>query len=141
MAGDPYNTNLAAEFIVLATLHRLGRDAFLTLGNKKGVDIVIVTPSRTAVSLEVKGVAGKYDWPADNVHIFDKRHQLYALVCFEGKIKEPDVMPSIWIVPSSRLQPFVRQYKGRVVISRAAVLKDGKEFQRAWQLIEDSSAE
>ena len=37
-----YNTNLAAEFHVLSMLHRLGADATLTLGNKKGVDIVVV---------------------------------------------------------------------------------------------------
>ena len=140
MAADPYNTNLAAEFFVLATLHRLGRDAFLTLGNKKGVDIVILTTSRTAISLEVKGVADKYDWPANNIHIFDKLHQLYALVCFEGKIKEPTAMPNVWIVPSTRLQPFVRRYKDRVVISRAAMLKGGKEFLSAWQMIGDSVA-
>ena len=34
-----YNTNLAAEFYVLSMLHRLGADAALTLGNKKGVDM------------------------------------------------------------------------------------------------------
>ena len=41
-----YNTNLAAEFFVLSTLHRLGADAALTLGNKKAVDIAIAQVGR-----------------------------------------------------------------------------------------------
>ncbi|MCI0428424.1 MAG: hypothetical protein L0Z46_10455 [Nitrospiraceae bacterium] len=36
-----YDTNLAAEFYVLSTLHRLGADASLTLGHKKAVDIFV----------------------------------------------------------------------------------------------------
>ena len=36
-----YDTNLAAEFYVLSCLHRLGISANLTLGNRKGVDIVV----------------------------------------------------------------------------------------------------
>ena len=33
MAQNGYNTNLAAEFHVLSTLHRMGMEAMLTLGN------------------------------------------------------------------------------------------------------------
>ena len=57
-----YNTNLAAEFYVLSCLHRLGITANLTLGNKKGVDIVVVREAGDAVTVEVKGLAGKYEW-------------------------------------------------------------------------------
>src|SRR3990172_7500083 len=62
-----YNTNLASEYYVLACLHRLGATANLTLGNKKGVDIVVVRDAGDAVTVEVKGVADKYEWPADNL--------------------------------------------------------------------------
>jgi hypothetical protein len=37
-----YDTNLAAECYVLSCLHRIGLTANLTLGNKKGVDVVVV---------------------------------------------------------------------------------------------------
>lgn len=63
----PYNTNLAAEFYVLSVLHRLGAHATLTLGNKKSVDIAIVTGKGRALTVDVKGVAGPHDWPADNL--------------------------------------------------------------------------
>jgi hypothetical protein len=61
-----YNTNLAAEFHILSILHRLGAEA--TLSNKKSVDIVLTRKAGDAVTIDVKGVSGKYDWPADNVH-------------------------------------------------------------------------
>ena len=54
-----YNTNLASEFYVLSVLHRLGAEANLTLGNKKAVDIVIVHAAGDAVTVDVKGLAGK----------------------------------------------------------------------------------
>ena len=66
--GEPYNTNLAAEFHILSLLHRLGADAALSLGNKKAVDITVVRAEGGAVTIDVKGVAGRYDWPADNIH-------------------------------------------------------------------------
>ncbi|GAH30245.1 unnamed protein product, partial [marine sediment metagenome] len=53
-----YNTNLASEFYVLSTLHRLGLDAFLTLGNKKSVDILVASPGGLFLTIDVKGVAG-----------------------------------------------------------------------------------
>ena len=59
-----YNTNLAAEFYVLACLHRLGVTANLTLGNKKGVDIVVVREAGDAV---LQGAAARSafaaEWP------------------------------------------------------------------------------
>jgi hypothetical protein len=59
-----YDTNLAAEFYILSCLHRRGLTANLTLGNKKGVDIVVVREAGDAVTVEVKGIAKKYDWPS-----------------------------------------------------------------------------
>ena len=51
-----YDTNLASEYYVLACLHRLGIAAALTLGNKKGVDILVAREAGDAVTVEVKGV-------------------------------------------------------------------------------------
>jgi hypothetical protein len=61
-----YNTNLAAEFYVLSMLHRLGVDAALTLGNKKAVDIIVTNEGRKIITIDVKGLEGRFDWPAVN---------------------------------------------------------------------------
>lgn len=67
MARDRYDTNLASEFYVLAALHRLGADASLSLGNKKCVDITVVHEAGDTSTIDVKGVAGKHDWPVGNI--------------------------------------------------------------------------
>jgi hypothetical protein len=73
-----YNTNLAAEFYVLSILRRLGVDAVLTLGNKKAVDIFLIRKAKRSLTIDVKGVAGKFDWPADNIRPGEgKSHFLY----------------------------------------------------------------
>ncbi len=138
MAG--YDTNLAAEFHVLACLHRLGIAAALTLGNKKGVDILVARGTGDAVTVEVKGVAGKWDWPADNIRSTRTNHFI-VLVSFEGAISNLSMpAPSVWVIPSGDLAPFCRNYKGRRNVSRAAVLKGGKLYRDAWQRIGESGA-
>lgn len=134
-----YNTNLAAEFWVLSVLYRLGVEAHLTLGNKKSVDILIVGNSKTIYTVDVKGLADPYDWPADNIKVFDNPKHFYILVSFEGKISDPLVSPSVWIIPSDKVEPFIKPYTTRVVISRARVTKDGTKFENAWQYLTNSA--
>lgn len=130
-----YNTNLASEFYVLSMLHRLGVDAALTLGNKKAVDIIIANEDKTITTVEVKGLEKAYDWPADNIHIFSEARHFYVLVSFEGKITDPLFPPSVWIIPSKKLSPFIKNYENRIVISRAKVKAGGQQFLHNWSLI------
>jgi len=136
-----YDTNLAAEFYVLSCLHRLGITANLTLGNKKGVDIVVVRSAGDAVTVEVKGVAQKYDWPANNLVAAKPDQHFVALVSFEGRIGVQAMpAPRVWIVPFREVEKFKRAYPaGRINVSRAAVLLDGAQFESAWHLIENAS--
>lgn len=131
-----YDTNLAAEYYVLSCLHRLGIAAALTLGNKKGVDIMVARTAGDAVTVEVKGVAGKYDWPASNIQSHRPKRHFIALVCFEGVISHQEMpKPRVWIVPYSNLKPFMRYYKGRTNVSRAAIKSEGARFENKWHLI------
>ena len=133
--ADPYNTNLAAEFYVLSMLHRRGAEASLTLGNKKSVDIAVVRGAGRTVTIDVKGVAKRCDWPADNVRLPEHNRHFLALVCFEGKIRESAATPSVWIVPAQKIARFLRKYRTRTVISRAAVEAEGTRFREAWHLV------
>jgi len=128
-----YNTNLASEFHVLSVLHRLGAEACLTLGNKKGVDIFLIRDTGASVIVEVKGVAGKFDWPADNILPQEGRLHFVVLVSYEGKIQDPSIAPSVWVVPGKVIGTFIKQYKGRRVVSRAKLLKEGVVFKDRWQ--------
>jgi hypothetical protein len=59
MGEVSYNTNLASEFYVMSVLYRLGMEPHLTLGNKKSVDIAVLRGPGKALTIDVKGVAGK----------------------------------------------------------------------------------
>lgn len=48
-------------------LHRLGAAASLTLGNRKSVDIFIVQPEGSMLTLDVKDLAGPYEWPTNTI--------------------------------------------------------------------------
>jgi hypothetical protein len=134
-----YDTNLAAEFHVLSCLHRLGITANLTLGNKKGVDIVVVRDAGDAATVEVKGVAKKHDWPASNLFSGHPDRHFVVLVSYEGFIDDPDMaLPRSWIFPFTEIEPFKRYYKNRTNVSRSAVLADGGRFENAWHLIAGS---
>ena len=133
-----YDTNLAAEFHVLSCLHRIGLTANLTLGNKKGVDVVVAREAGDAVTVEVKGIAKKYDWPANNL-VTDKPDQHFvALVSFEGRFVDPKMHPPrVWIIPFPAVERFKRTYPGgRINIARAALLAGGAELENAWDLIQ-----
>ena len=132
-----YNTNLASEFWVLATLYRLGVEAQLTLGNKKGVDIVIPRGAKKMITVEVKGLNKQYDWPADNIEVFNDPTHFYVFLCFDGKISNLLTNPSVWIIPSKKLEPFSRKYRTRTNVSRALIIKNGDTYKNAWELLKE----
>jgi hypothetical protein len=133
--GEPYNTNLAAEFHVLSLLHRLGAEACLSLGNKKAVGITIIRAAGDTLTADVKGVAGRHDWPADNVKVPNHDRHFIVLVSFEGRIADPAHVPAVWVVPARQLSPLLRKYRTRTVVSRAAVRATGEQFSHAWHLL------
>ena len=120
-----YNTNLAAEFYVLSMLHRLGADAALTLGNKKGVDIMVARAAGEAVTVEVKGVAKRYDWPAGNIQSPHPERHFVVLVSFEGQIADPTVAPRCWVVPLPDLEPYLHQYGTRLDVLQSSMQENG----------------
>lgn len=137
-AATGYDTNLAAEFYVLSCLHRIGLTANLTLGNKKGVDIVVARKAGDAVTIEVKGTAKKYDWVVNKLTSLNPSRHFVVLVSYEDRIGDPAMpAPRVWVIPFPDVEPFRRTYKGNMnTLSRSAVLRTGSQFENAWNLIE-----
>jgi len=139
MSDKSYNTNLASEFYVLSVLHRLGLDAVLTLGNKKSVDLAVIRDAGDSVTVDVKGLAGKTAWPVDNVKKVKTKHFL-VFVCYCGKIEEVAVPPEVWVIPSTKLAPFIYHAPGgRKVVQRSKLLQEAQEYRNAWPLIAGDS--
>lgn len=84
-----YNTNLASEFYVLSCLHCLDIDASLTLGNKKSVDIIVIKENGNLITINVKGLAAKHEWPADNIASSNPDNHFIVLVRYENQINDP----------------------------------------------------
>lgn len=135
MSDKSHNTNLASEFYVLSVLHRLGLDAVLTLGNKKSVDLAVVREAGNSVTVDVKGLSGRTGWPVDNVKEAKKEHFL-VFVCYYGKIAEVEASPEVWVIPSTKVAPFVYHAPGgRKLVQRSKLLQEAQEFRHAWSLI------
>lgn len=130
-----YDTNLASEFYILSCLHRLGMNATLTLGNKKSVDIVVVRENEDAVTIDVKAVASKYDWPADNIRHSKNLRHFIVLVCYEGKFEDTGFSPNVWIIPAKRIADFKKKYNTRSNVSRSLILKKGQDFLFKWDAL------
>lgn len=134
-----YDTNLAAEFYTLSMLHRLGFNATLTLGNKKAVDIVVVPRKRQPVTIDVKGLAGTTGWPVDNLPAGRRQH-LVVFVCFLNRIGDPQTVPEVYVVPSSRVRGLTYNAPGgRKVVQLSKLRAKGQKYRDAWRLLRRSA--
>ncbi|MEJ7585993.1 MAG: hypothetical protein WKI04_00385 [Ferruginibacter sp.] len=104
-SGDSnYNTNLASEYLMMSLLCRAGKDAYLSLGNKKGVDIIVKTDKGAICVVEVKGVNKNNDWMIGNSGILPSLpNMFYALVGFEGYISDVNAPAKFYLIPSEKL--------------------------------------
>jgi hypothetical protein len=100
-----YNTNLASEYYVLSMLYRQGFDAYITLGNKKGIDIILNLNDEKQLSIDVKGLQGTTLFPLDNVDDqADKPNHFVVFLSFLNKMSDPLVLPEIYVLPHHDLK-------------------------------------
>lgn len=144
MKKNGYDTNLASEFYVISLFHRLGLDASLTLGNKKAVDIVVVRQAGSAATIDVKAVAGKFDWPMSNVPVAPRVNHFVVLLTYDAKFGDLTYLPRAWVVPHAELLKLVKSAKApskMKYLSRSDVLTKLAHYQDAWTLIETEVGE
>lgn len=136
-----YATNLASEFYVLSALYRIGLAANLTLGNKKGIDIVVAGEPGKAFTIEVKAVAGKNDWLVGQLGMTPREHHFVVLVCYEGVFPDPDTRPNVWIFRHDQIVPFIKTSKtgSARFISRKQVRESGTAHSQDWELLRQAA--
>ncbi len=72
---------------------------------------MVVRDAGDAVTVEVKGIAKKYDWPANNLFADHPQHHFVALVSFEGRIDDSTMpAPRVRITPFPEITAFKRDY-------------------------------
>lgn len=133
-----YNTNLASEYYVLANLYRIGLDAYITLGNKKGIDIIINLNGVKQLTVDVKGLQGTTLFPLDNVdESLVKPNHYIVFLSFLNKMSDTLVIPEIYILPYNRLSEMMyRNPKGnRKAINLSELRLNGREFLNNWEIL------
>jgi hypothetical protein len=132
-----YQTNLASEYYVLSALTRLGFDASLTLGNKKSVDIVVIRPDGSTVTLDVKGLSGKNDWILGDSLLSEKANHFYVLLTFDGKMIDLSNVPHIWIIPAKKITSYAKTSANRTTkyVSRKTIREQASEYKDSWDLL------
>lgn len=138
MRANSYNTNLASEFFVLSMLYRKGLNAYLTLGNKKSIDIV-VHQGDLLLTIDVKGIAGTTLWPLDNFSRISPAHFL-VLVSFLNKMVHHEVLPEVYVLPSTKVTEHLYKNPGktRQGIQLSEMRKNGGVYKDAWHYFEAS---
>jgi hypothetical protein len=140
-ADTNYNTNLASEYLMMSLLCRAGKDAYLSLGNKKGVDIIVKTDKGAICIVEVKGVNKRNDWLIGNSGKLPiEANLIYALVCFHGKIEEVTTTADFWIIPSSKLAELtehkISKNEKTVYISNKYVRENYDEYKNSFKWLD-----
>lgn len=133
MPQKGYDTGMASEFLVLSILYKRGVNPSLTFGNNKNIDIILTSDNEIRKSIDVKGMTGRYNFPAFNFKGI--KNHYYVFVCFPAK-PDSSVMPDIYIVPSyevSKLITHTPKWKG----IKITTLESYKErYLRRWDYLE-----
>lgn len=140
-ANINYNTNLASEYLMMSLLCRVGKDAYLSLGNKKGVDIIVKTDKGAICIIEVKGVNKKDDWIIGNSgKLSIIPNMLYALICFNGKINDLNTSADFWIIPSSKLAEIsehkIAKNQKTVYISNKYIRENYNDYKNSFKWLD-----
>ncbi len=105
--ANSYNTGMASEYLILYKLYRLGLDAYMSLGNKKSVDIIIHKEENT-LTIDVKSVRDYSSIPVNNVK--PKKNHFIIAVVYNQKFENIEIEPDIYIIPSFEIDEIKKSW-------------------------------
>lgn len=124
-----YDTGAASEFLVLSSLYRLGVNAFISLGNKKSIDIIIKAKNGLSLSVDVKSVQGYSSIVINNVK--SAKNHFVVVVIYKNKFTIPSVLPDFYIIPSERIHELAKSYKKEIRLLKGDIL----DYQDNWSAL------
>ena len=105
---NSYNTGIDSEYYILAQLYRLGYEAYVSLGNKKSIDIRIVKDEKT-ITLDVKAVQGYSSLIVNNLAY--KASHFVAFVIYNNKFEDLKFVPEVYIMSSLDVKTIEKSFK------------------------------
>ena len=131
-----FDTGIASEYLVLSMLYRLGIDAYMTLGNKKSVDIWIRNDDDFAIEIDVKSVREYDSIPVGNVEAKDNRYIVFVIYNKKFDFKDVPTPPEFYIVPSKYVVENRTKYDLKSGGERFNIFKkDIKDYINRWDLL------
>lgn len=124
-----YTTGMAAEYLIMSSLTRLGLEVYLTMGNMKKTDIRVIDPeNQRALSVDVKAVKGYSSLVVNNCKASEDHIIIFCI--FNERLDDPTYMPDMYVVPSMELGGITSHYKQerRVMKSKLEAYKNKWEY-------------
>lgn len=122
-----YDTGTASEFLVLSSLYRMGVDAYISLGNKKSIDIIIKAKNDSSVSVDVKSVQGYSSIVVNNVKA--AVNHFIVVVVYKNKFADPTVLPDFYIIPSTKIAGLSENYNGQLRLLKGKIV----DYKDKWE--------
>lgn len=131
IGGRPsaYNTGVAAEYFVLSQLYRMGFEAYITFGNRKSIDIRIISSTGAAATIDVKAVKGFSSVIINNV-VPIQNHFIVAVI-YNDQLANLQTYPETFIIPSQEIE----SVESRWGTQRRLLKRNLGLFKDAWELL------
>jgi hypothetical protein len=134
--GRSKHLELAAKFLVLSILHRLGAEASLTHVPTDDVDIAAVRQSGEVFTIDVKTLSGSSEWTIQNLGA--SKHHFVVFVSFPRDWSDPRIAPDVYIWDSELLRSFIARQKAKTISLEAIASK--LDPTAAWERLATSPA-
>jgi len=108
MRANAFNTGIASEYLVLSKLYRLELEAYISQGNRKGIDIRVIREDDIPISIDVKSVRAYSSLVINNVE--PKQNHIIVFVIYNNKFNDLKKEPEIFIVPSLEIEKITENY-------------------------------
>ena len=114
----------------MSILYRLGVNAFISLGNKKSIDIIIKAKNGSSVSVDVKSVQGYSSIVVNNVKA--ETSHFIVVVVYKGKFADPTMLPDFYIIPSDKVDRLSENYNGQLRLLKSSIT----DYQNKWNFLQ-----
>ena len=126
------HSGMAGEYYVLSCLHRRGKDAYLTIGNHKSIDILVRTTNGSLITIDAKAI-DEEPFPIQNA--CSKENHFYALLHFghkKGGFWDLEVNPDIYIVPSWKIRELADEHHKNIYVKHVS------GYKNRWDLLDEA---
>ena len=127
--ANSYNTGIASEYLVLSLIYRQGFEAYISLGNKKSIDIRVVKSELETLSIDVKSVRGYSSLVVNNV--ITAPNHFIIFVVYNNNFEDVKTHPDIFIVPSIELSTITETYEKEKRVLKGKL----KSYKDRWDYI------